>query len=122
VPTFEENSFEDRAHGCILGAFIGDSCGSYNEFCTKIRDNEFMDKCMEMNGGGPFKLAAGQVTDDSELAMCAMTGIIENDEDIAKGNIDMNKIAARYSDWIGSSPFDIGNTTRAGLGGLIDPP
>jgi hypothetical protein len=34
----------------------------------------------------------------------------------------MNKIANRYSLWIGSSPFDIGNTTRAGLGGLVDDP
>lgn len=31
----------------------------------------------------------------------------------------MNKIAKRYSLWIRSSPFDIGNTTRAGLGGLV---
>ena len=25
-------SFEDNAYGCILGAFIGDACGSYVEF------------------------------------------------------------------------------------------
>ena len=30
-----------------------------------------------MNGGGPFKLYAGQVTDDSELAMCLMYGLID---------------------------------------------
>ena len=29
-----------------------------------------MDACMKMNGGGPWKLAPGQITDDSELAMC----------------------------------------------------
>ena len=77
-----------------------------------------MDACMEMNGGGPFRLAAGQVTDDSELAMCLMDGLIDNEQDITQGAINMNKIANRYSNWIGSSPFDIGNTTRDGLSAL----
>lgn len=26
------NSFDDRAFGCILGAFVGDACGSFCEF------------------------------------------------------------------------------------------
>ena len=32
---------------------------------------------MRMPGGGPFRLAPGQITDDSELAMCLMWGLIE---------------------------------------------
>lgn len=36
-----------------------------------------MDDCMEMPGGGPFNLAGGQVTDDSELATCLLWGIID---------------------------------------------
>jgi hypothetical protein len=38
---------------------------------------------MEMNGGGPFKLASGQITDDSELGMCQMHGIVENEKNVA---------------------------------------
>jgi ADP-ribosylglycohydrolase len=30
-----------------------------------------------MPGGGPFRLASGQITDDSELASCLMWGIIQ---------------------------------------------
>ena len=45
---------EDYAFGCILGAFTGDACGSYNEFAKKIVTDEFMDGCMAMPGGGPF--------------------------------------------------------------------
>ena len=45
---------EDWCLGCILGAFIGDSCGSYNEFNLEIADEVKMKKCMEMPGGGPF--------------------------------------------------------------------
>jgi len=41
-----------------------------------------MSQAMKMNGGGPFKLFAGQVTDDSELATCMMLGLIDNKEDV----------------------------------------
>jgi ADP-ribosylglycohydrolase len=37
---------------------------------------------MNMNGGGPFKLFGGQVTDDSELATCMMLGLINNKEEV----------------------------------------
>lgn len=37
-----------------------------------------MDECMKMPGGGPWRLYAGQITDDSELAMCMMEGMIES--------------------------------------------
>ena len=68
--------------GCIIGAFTADSCGSYNEFARIIRDEKFMNACMKMNGGGPFNLFPGQVTDDSELATCMMIGLIDNKEDV----------------------------------------
>ena len=68
-----KNEFEDRAFGCILGAFIGDSCGSFNEFNNNILTDEQMEECMEMPGGGPWAgIGAGQITDDSELAMCLL--------------------------------------------------
>ena len=78
----EKHSFEDRAFGLILGSFIGDSCGSYLVRSYKI-ENEFkMDTCMEMNGGGPFgATGSGQITSDSELAMCLMHGIIDANSD-----------------------------------------
>lgn len=30
------HSFNDRAFGCVIGAFIADACGSYNEFNPAI--------------------------------------------------------------------------------------
>jgi hypothetical protein len=53
-------SLEDYAYGSIIGAFTGDACGSYNEFCKYVQTNDrFMDDCMTMPGGGPFRLAPG---------------------------------------------------------------
>jgi ADP-ribosylglycohydrolase len=64
------------AFGCILGAFIGDACGQAHEFEEDIIADDLLEKCMEMPGGGPWDLSGGQITDDSELAMSSMNGII----------------------------------------------
>jgi ADP-ribosylglycohydrolase len=65
-----KNSFEDAANGCIYGGFIGDSCGSFHEFSsTNIQD---MTECMEMPGGGCFRVGPGQITDDGELTLCTI--------------------------------------------------
>ena len=40
------NSFEDRAYGCILGAFAADACGSYLEFEGAVISEKVMDTCM----------------------------------------------------------------------------
>jgi ADP-ribosylglycohydrolase len=48
---------------------------------------------MKMPGGGPWQLYSGQITDDSELALCMMDGIIEsiivdqNDKIESRGSI-----------------------------------
>ena len=54
----EVDSFEDRALGCMLGAFCGDACGSFLEF-TYYNSEQDMDECMLMPGGGPFMLGSG---------------------------------------------------------------
>jgi ADP-ribosyl-[dinitrogen reductase] hydrolase len=66
----------DRLMGCMFGAFIGDSLGSHCEFKSKEVAEKLVDKAMEMPGGGPFQLMAGQVTDDSEMAMHMLKGLL----------------------------------------------
>ena len=36
-----------------------------------------VEKAFELQGGGTHKLASGQITDDSELAMCLAHAIID---------------------------------------------
>ena len=55
----------------------------------------------------------GQVTDDSELAMCQLRGLIAG-----KGKFDPFHTAMYYGAWIYCGPFDIGGTTSNGLGPL----
>ena len=66
-----------------------------------------------MPGGGIWCLSPGQVTDDSELAMCQMHGLLAG-----RGKFDLFHLALYYGHWIAHGPFDIGNTTSAGLGTL----
>ena len=79
-----QDKFESYAKGCILGAFIGDSIGSYNEFGLFELEEDKLHYVMKMPGGGPHKIGAGQVTDDSELAMCLMKGLINAESHLIK--------------------------------------
>jgi len=94
----------DRALGCIAGAFIGDSIGSYLEFNNQPK-KEVVNAAMFMPGGGTFNLVPGQVTDDSEIALCLANGLI-----LGEGTLNLDHIAAQYRDWMQSFPFDIGST------------
>lgn len=96
--------------GCVLGAFIGDSLGSYLEFKTGIFDESQINAGMVMSGGGHWGLAPGQVTDDSELAMSQMYALLEGE-----GELDMSLHCKWYGKWMRSKPFDIGRTTQNGL-------
>ena len=76
IVKIEDKSFEDLAFGCILGCFVGDSCGSYNEFNGNRLSEREMDMVVTMPGGGPFLLESGQITDDGEMAIALMLGLI----------------------------------------------
>ena len=95
----------DCALGAVIGAFIGDSMGSAVEFQQYV-SNEDLNKALAMNGG-IFGNGPGQVTDDSELAMCILNGIFRT-----LPNWDADSIADYYKSWVMSDPFDIGITTR----------
>jgi len=55
----------------------------------------------------------GQITDDSELAICLARGLLED-----PSSLNLDNIALYYKHWINSPPFDIGATTRNALGVL----
>jgi len=105
---------KSAAVGAVLGAFIGDALGAYIEFQNDIPP-PLLAETLTMPGGGHFALGQGQVTDDSELAMCLMKGLLEGN-----GKLNMDAIAGYYSRWVGSSPFDIGITTGKALAPLLD--
>ena len=49
---------------------------------------------MQWPGGGPHGVAPGQITDDSELAMCLMWGLLEsNMENPEPAVLNLDRIA-----------------------------
>ena len=99
--------------GAVLGAFVGDSVGSYLEFVFGELSEAQIKNCMKMPGGGCHKVAPGQITDDSELALCLLRGIVKG-----KGVLDLCHVASNYAKWLSSTPFDVGGTCRNGLSKL----
>jgi ADP-ribosylglycohydrolase len=65
---------EKRSFGAVLGAFVGDALGAYLEFKGRVSKKE-LEECLEMNGGGSMGTGKGQVTDDSEMAMCLLQAL-----------------------------------------------
>ena len=74
-----------------------------------------------MPGGGPHGVGPGQVTDNGEMSMCLLWGLAKNKKEQGVLNLDLNYICEYYRDWILSSPFDIGITTKDALGPLVLP-
>ena len=107
-----ENAEQDRAVGSIVGLAVGDAVGTTLEF--EKRDS--YDHIDDMVGGGPFSLSAGQWTDDTSMALCLATSLLE-----CKG-FDPRDQMERYCRWneegyLSSTGacFDIGTTVSSAL-------
>ena len=102
----------DRARGCLLGQFIGDSLGSLVEFETPKRIAEsYPEGVRDLADGGTWNLIVGQLTDDSQMAMMLIRSLQR------RGTFDADDALLGYRHWYGTGPFDIGVTCARALGG-----
>lgn len=102
----------DRFRGALLGLACGDAVGTTVEFSPRGTFAPVTD----MVGGGPFHLQAGQWTDDTSMALCLATSLLE------KQGFDAVDQMNRYVAWMTQgylsstgTCFDVGNTTAAAL-------
>jgi ADP-ribosyl-[dinitrogen reductase] hydrolase len=101
-----------RYRGCLLGLACGDAVGTTVEFCERGSFPPVTD----MVGGGPFRLPPGAWTDDTSMAFCLATSLVE------VGGFDPTDQMQRYCAWheqgyLSSTGrcFDIGLTVRGSL-------
>lgn len=101
-----------RFRGALIGLAVCDAVGTTLEFNLPGTFEPISD----MLGGGPFELIAGQWTDDTSMALCLATSLIEC------GGFDAGDQMTRYVRWyrkgyLSSNGvcFDIGHTVRAAL-------
>ena len=81
---------QDRAIGSIFGLAVGDAMGMPIEF----RPRGKFDPVTEFRAGGPFKLQAGQWTDDTAMSLCLASSLIECN------GFDAAHQMKQYSRWI----------------------
>lgn len=103
-----------RGLGALLGQAVGDALGTTVEFqpSSAIRQR-FPDGLREIQGGGPFHLLPGQVTDDTELALALARSLAR------KGAYDEEDVAVGYLAWYRSGPFDVGRATWQAFSGPV---
>ena len=98
-----------RGLGAYLGLAVGDALGATVEFMTPREIAHRYGRHRDIVGGGWLRLAAGQVTDDTGMALALGASIIEH------GDVDAAAVAGAFSDWMRQKPVDIGHTVRRGL-------
>lgn len=102
----------DRFRGALLGLAVGDAVGTTVEF----RSRGSFKPLTDMIGGGPFGLNAGEWTDDTSMALCLATSLIE------QNGFDAVDQMERYCRWMDEGYmssngrcFDIGMTVSRAL-------
>ena len=102
----------DRFSGALLGLACGDAVGTTVEFKPR---GSFL-PVTDMVGGGPFRLKPGEWTDDTSMALCLATSLVEC------GQFDAADQMQRYCRWMESGYlacngrcFDIGRTVSHAL-------
>jgi ADP-ribosyl-[dinitrogen reductase] hydrolase len=113
MPDLSEAATHDRALGALVGLAVGDAIGTTLEFTARDAKPLLTD----MVGGGPFRLKAGEWTDDTAMALALADSLHEHPE------LDAADLMDRFVSWHDHGTysctgrcFDIGVTTRQALG------
>lgn len=105
----------DKALGALLGLAVGDALGTTLEFSrpqaavTTGFPAKMTGPLTDVVGGGPFNVAVGQTTDDTQMATALAASLAEH-----KG-YNPSDVARRYQIWRANA-FDIGGQTSSGIG------
>ncbi len=111
-PATSREAARDRAIGALVGLAVGDAVGTTLEF--RSRDSQPL--LTDMIGGGPFKLRAGEWTDDTSMALALADSLLASDR------FDPADLMTRFVRWRDEGAysctgrcFDIGMTVSAAL-------
>ena len=97
-------NLQDKIKGALYGFAIGDAMGATTEFMDENKIKEKYGIVKDVIGGGWLDIIAGDVTDDTEMSMCVMDILMEQDYLNFKHNL-----AVKFVEWLKSDPKDVGN-------------
>lgn len=98
-----------RARAAFIGMAIGDALGATVEFMTAPEIAAKYGTFRDIVGGGWLRLKPGQVTDDTEMALCIARAIIRAQA------WSLEAVADNFAAWLKSRPVDCGDTCRKGI-------
>ncbi len=99
----------DRAAGAVLGSAAGDALGAGYEFGPPLDDRV----TVQMSGGGMFRWAPGEWTDDTSMAVPILAALADGLDLAAEQTQD--RIVAEWVGWARTAP-DVGTQTREVFG------
>ncbi|NTZ42128.1 hypothetical protein G7A66_03265 [Altererythrobacter sp. SALINAS58] len=112
VPLRSPDATRNHALGALVGLAVGDALGTTLEF----RPRDTYEPLTDITGGGPFRLQAGEWTDDTAMALALADSLLACPE------LDQADLMARFWSWRHDGTysctgkcFDIGATVSAAL-------
>lgn len=109
ILTDDSADVRERAQAAFIGMAVGDALGATVEFMTVTEIAAKYGVFKEMTGGGWLRLKPGQVTDDTEMALCIARAVLKNQ------SWSREAIAKEFAAWLKSRPVDCGDTCRKGI-------
>lgn len=109
---------KQRILGCLIGGMVGDATGATLEFAKKFITDDDVSYALTVPGEGPFWIASGQITDDSELMLALLTALVRDGPTHSRppSEFPTDLVAKRYIEWHRSTPFDMGMTCGRAFG------
>lgn len=103
------NDLLDQVMGCMFGLAVGDALGLTVERMSPDEIWKQYGLHKEIIGGGWLSVEPGEVSDDTDMALCLANSLI------ACSGYDIFDAARKYVEWMESGPVDMGVTTRTAL-------
>lgn len=101
----------DSILNMLLSGWCADAMGARLEFLKERFNEERVQNAMNFRGYSTTCVGTGQITDDSELEIALLYGLVDGILENSHELYPTELVAKRYLDWFHSDPFDVGNTT-----------
>ncbi len=99
-------------YNTLMAGWVADAVGARLEFFNRRFKPNQVDEAIRHEGEASTTIRRGQYTDDTEMEICLMNGLIESTDEYP-----CKIIAKNYIEWLSSGPSDIGFSTRNAIEG-----
>lgn len=104
----------DRRRAAVLGLAVGDALGVPAEFMSADDITRTFGRIDALIGGGPFRFAPGETTDDTALAIATAAAYGGEEPEL-----DLRRAADQMLAWFAADPKDIGGQTKRAIQAMV---